>query len=145
MAGPFYVEPGVGNDGNDGLSWGADHAWATTQKAADTVAAGETCYFRGTETLSATELREFHWLLRSTAYGPRAAWPYGRYYNDGRLRGFGNRWPAARGGRGGFGRGIPMRGARGYAGRGVPMRGMRGGLGWNTRPGRYPDGLEPEG
>jgi len=53
MAGPYYVEPAVGNDSNAGTSWGAGNAWATLQKAVDTVAAGETVYCRGTESISA--------------------------------------------------------------------------------------------
>jgi hypothetical protein len=77
------------------------------------------------ETLSATELREFHWLLRETAYGLRAGRPYGRYY-DGRMRGLRDRRPA-------------FDGRRGFSGRGRPVRGMRGGMGWDTRPGWRPD------
>lgn len=96
------------------------------------------------ETLSATELREFHWLLRGTTYGPGAGRPYGRFYSDGRMRRFADRWPAAGGTRGFGGGGRPMRGARGYVGRDVPMRGVRGGMGWSTRPGWRFDGSNPQ-
>lgn len=41
MAGPYYVDGAVGNDGNAGTSPGAGNAWATVQKAADTAVAGE--------------------------------------------------------------------------------------------------------
>jgi len=46
MAGPFYVDGAVGNDGNAGTSEGAGNAWATMQKAADTAAAGEIVYIK---------------------------------------------------------------------------------------------------
>jgi hypothetical protein len=37
----YYVQPGTGNDGNLGTSAGAGNSWATTQKALDTVIAGD--------------------------------------------------------------------------------------------------------
>lgn len=46
-----YVDPAA-TGANDGTSWG--DAWITIQSAFDNVAAGETVYCRGTETLSAT-------------------------------------------------------------------------------------------
>ncbi len=79
------------------------------------------------ETLSASELREFHWLMRETAIGPRA-------------RGMGR---AMMGGRRGF-RGHYGRGVRGYNGQRAQMRGMRGGRRWDNRPGRHPDGYDPK-
>jgi len=54
MAGPFYLEPAVGNDGNAGTAWGAGNSWATLQKAFDTAAAGEIVYCKGTDILGAT-------------------------------------------------------------------------------------------
>jgi hypothetical protein len=36
----YYVDGAVGNDGNTGLAEGAGNAWATIQKAADTMTAG---------------------------------------------------------------------------------------------------------
>lgn len=95
-------------------------------------------------TLSATELREFHWLMRGAAYGPGVGRPYGRFYNDGRMRAFSDRWPAVGGGRGYYGRARPMLGTRGYTGRGVPMRGVRRGAGWYNQPGWRPDGFDPK-
>lgn len=79
------------------------------------------------ETLSAAELREFHWLLRETAVGPRAGRPMGRYMTGNGMWGPDNRGPAMRGGRGNFGRGMPMRGTRGYRDQRMPMRGVRPG------------------
>jgi hypothetical protein len=95
------------------------------------------------ETLSATQLREFHWLLRENAVGLGARRQLGGYMMGGRLGGaFGGKGFAMRGGRGNYGRGIPMRGARGYAGQRMPLRGTRGYDGWNVRPGwRYDDSL----
>ena len=72
------------------------------------------------ETLSARELREFHWLMRETAIGPRANRGMGRAMMGGR------------------------RGVRVYNGQRAPMRGMRGGRGWNNRPGWRPDGYDPK-
>ncbi len=82
------------------------------------------------ETLSASELRDFHWLLRETNVGARAGRPMGRYYNDGR-------------GRGGAYRGRAMRGGRGGFSRGAPMRGMSGG-GWDRRPRWRPNDIDPK-
>jgi len=50
VAGPYYVDGAVGNDGNDGLDEGAGHAWATIDKAMNTVAAGETVYVKASAT-----------------------------------------------------------------------------------------------
>lgn len=50
----YYVEPAVGNDSNAGTAWGAGNSWATIQKAYDTATAGDTCYCKGTETLTAS-------------------------------------------------------------------------------------------
>jgi len=80
------------------------------------------------ETLSASELREFHWLMRETAIGPRANRTMGRAMMGGR-----------RGSRGNYGRGV-----RGYNGQRAQMRGMRGGRGWDNRPGWRPDGYDPK-
>lgn len=51
----YYVNPSVGNDGNGGTHPTTD-AWATTQKAADTCIAGDTCGFvtGTTETVTGT-------------------------------------------------------------------------------------------
>lgn len=94
------------------------------------------------ETLSASELRDFHWLLRETAVGPRATRPLGRFFYDGRMRdgAYGRR--AIRGRRGGFRRDMPMRGMRGYADPRPPEWGMRGG-GWNA-PRWRPDDTDPQ-
>ena len=45
MAGPYYVDNANGSDGSDGLSEG--NAFATLEKAADTVLAGEIVYVQG--------------------------------------------------------------------------------------------------
>lgn len=50
MAGPYYVDPAA-TGSNNGSSW--THAWTSLQSAADTAAAGETVYCRGTELLAA--------------------------------------------------------------------------------------------
>lgn len=46
----YYVDPGAEGE-NDGTSW--DDAWISLQSAADTAAAGDTVYCRGTQNLSA--------------------------------------------------------------------------------------------
>ena len=46
----YYVDPGAEGE-NDGTSW--DDAWTSLQSAADTAAAGDTVYCRGTQNLSA--------------------------------------------------------------------------------------------
>jgi hypothetical protein len=46
----YYVDPGAAGD-NNGTSW--THAWTSLQSAADTAAAGDTVYCRGTQNLSA--------------------------------------------------------------------------------------------
>lgn len=56
MATTYYVEPGVGNDGNAGTNWGAGNSWATFQKAADTATAGDTVYLKGAGTNAAESL-----------------------------------------------------------------------------------------
>lgn len=48
----YYVDGAVGNDANAGTSEGSGNAWATIQKAADTVAAGDTVYVKATGTYS---------------------------------------------------------------------------------------------
>ncbi len=95
------------------------------------------------ETLSASELREFHLLLWETTVGLWAGRPMGRYYNDGRGRfgAYGGR--PMRGGRGGYCRGMPMRGMRWYDGQQPPMRGIRGTGRWDSRPGWRPDDNDP--
>lgn len=50
MAGPYYVDPAASGN-NNGSDW--TNAWTSLQSALDTVAAGEICYCRGTQTLSA--------------------------------------------------------------------------------------------
>lgn len=58
----YYVDTAVGNDSNAGTSEGSGNAWATIQKAADTVVAGDTVYIKAsgnynetvTETTNAT-------------------------------------------------------------------------------------------
>ena len=78
------------------------------------------------ETLSATELRDFHWMLRETAVGARAGRPMG-----------GNMM----GGRGDFRRGAPMRGGRGYSDQRMPMHGTRR---RGARPGWRFDDIDPK-
>lgn len=50
MAGPYYVDVAVGDDGNAGTSEGAGNAWQTLAKAADTVAAGEKVWVKASGT-----------------------------------------------------------------------------------------------
>ena len=88
------------------------------------------------ETLSATELREFHWMLRETAVGPRAGHRTGGYM-------MGDRAGGMRGGRGFARRGVPMRDGRGYSDRRMPMRGTRGVAGRPARPGWRFDNIDP--
>lgn len=90
------------------------------------------------ETLSATELREFHWMLRETAIGPRAARRPVGYMMGGRgfVRG---------GGRGNFGPGTPMRDGRGFYDYRRPIRGARGFAGRGARPGWRFDDINPNG
>ena len=107
-------------------------------------------------TLSATELREFHWLLRETAVGSWAGRPMGPSAVQRGWWGPAGRGVGMRGGRGYFRQGRPMRGMRGSFRRGVPMRGMSGnfrrgmpmrgtgrGAGWGYWPRVRPDSLEP--
>lgn len=49
MAGPYYVDPAASGD-NNGSDWA--NAWTNVQSAFDTVAAGEICYLRGTQTFA---------------------------------------------------------------------------------------------
>jgi hypothetical protein len=96
------------------------------------------------ETLSATELREFHWMLRESAVGPRAGRRTGGYMMGGREGGVrGGRGFAQRGGRGDFRRGVPMRDGRGYSDRRRPMRGTPGFAGRGARPGWRFDDIDP--
>jgi len=96
------------------------------------------------ETLSATQLREFIWLMRENAVGLGAGRAMGGYMMGGRMGGaYGGRGFAMRGGRGSYGRGMPMRGARGYAGQRMPVRGARGYTRWDTRPGWPPNDIDP--
>ena len=46
----YYVDGAVGNDGNAGTSEGAGNAWATIQKAMDTVSPGDTVYVKASAT-----------------------------------------------------------------------------------------------
>lgn len=48
----YYVDGSVGNDGNAGTSEGAGNAWATIQKALDTVSAGDHVYIKASATYS---------------------------------------------------------------------------------------------
>jgi hypothetical protein len=48
----YYVDGAVGNDANAGTSEGAGNAWATIQKAMDTVAADDTVYVKASATYS---------------------------------------------------------------------------------------------
>ena len=50
MAGPYYVDGDVGNDGNLGTSEGAGNAWATIDHAMNQVAAGEIVYVKSSAT-----------------------------------------------------------------------------------------------
>ncbi len=96
------------------------------------------------QTLTATELRDFYWLMRGAAATGWAGRPMNRSMTGGRAWG-GCGWrQGMRGGRGYYGRGAPLRGTRGYAGRGIPMRDARGGMGWNTPPGWVPDEYYPK-
>jgi hypothetical protein len=96
------------------------------------------------ETLSATELQEFHWLLQGTAAGTWDGRPMrGSMMGRGRVGATGGRGIAMRGGRGPCGRGMYMRGGSGYAGQGVPMRGTRGYAGRGARPGWRFDDIDP--
>jgi hypothetical protein len=54
MAGPYYVDGAVGNDGNAGTSEGAGNAWATIDKAMNTIAAGEKCWVKASATYTET-------------------------------------------------------------------------------------------
>lgn len=96
------------------------------------------------QTLTATELRDFYWLMRGAAVGGWSDRPMNRYMTGGRAWGGYGLRQGMRGGRGYYGRGVPLRGTRGYAGRGIPMRGVRGGMGWNTPPGWIPDEYDPK-
>ena len=87
-------------------------------------------------TNNAAELREFHWMLRETAVGPRADRRMGGYMMGG--RGY-----ATRDGRGNFLRGRPMRSGRGFADRRTQMRGTRGFAGRGIRPGWRPNDIDP--
>jgi len=55
MAGPFYVDGDVGADGNAGTSEGVGNAWASLEKLADTIAAGEIGYVKSSITYTATD------------------------------------------------------------------------------------------
>ena len=88
------------------------------------------------ETLSATELRDFHWMMRETAVGPWA----GRRMGGNMM---GGRGSAQRGGRGDFRRGARMRDGRGYSDRRMPMRGARGSTGRGASPGWRFDDIDP--
>ena len=93
------------------------------------------------ETLSATELQEFHWLLQGAAIGTWDGRPMGGYMmGGGRWGARGGRGYAMRGGRGPCGRGMYMRGGRGFVGQRTPMRGYTG---WRTRPGWRPNDIDP--
>ena len=48
----YYVDGAVGNDGNAGTSEGAGNAWATIQKALDTVVADDIVYVKASATYS---------------------------------------------------------------------------------------------
>lgn len=51
----YYVDVAVGDDGNLGTSPGAGNAWASFEKAADTVAAGDTVYVKASGVYSAQD------------------------------------------------------------------------------------------
>lgn len=51
MGSTYYVDPAAGGS-NNGTSW--THAWTSVQSAFDTAVAGDVCYCRGTQTVSAT-------------------------------------------------------------------------------------------
>lgn len=50
MAGPYYVDGAVGSDDNDGDAPGEGNAWATIDKAMNTVAAGEKVWVKASAT-----------------------------------------------------------------------------------------------
>jgi hypothetical protein len=50
VAGPYYVDGAVGDDANAGTSEGAGNAWATVDKAMNTVAAGEKVWVKASAT-----------------------------------------------------------------------------------------------
>ena len=44
----YYVDGAIGNDGNDGLAEGSSNAWATIDKAMNTVIAGDKVWVKAT-------------------------------------------------------------------------------------------------
>ena len=94
------------------------------------------------ETLSATELSEFYWLMQETGVDPWFDRPMRGYTMGGRGRMGGAMYggPGTGWGRGPCGRGMYMRGMRGYAGQRTPMRGYAG---RGTRPGWRPNDINP--
>lgn len=50
MAGPYYVDGAVGDDGNAGTAPGVGNAWATIDKAMNTVVAGEKVWIKASAT-----------------------------------------------------------------------------------------------
>jgi len=59
MAGPFYIDSAVGDDGNAGTSEGVGNAWQTIQKGADTVASGEICHIKASSNYVITAQIDF--------------------------------------------------------------------------------------
>lgn len=102
MAGPYYVDGAVGNDANAGTSEGAGNAWATIQKAEDTLASGEKVWIKASATYSedvtlktnGTATGAITWEGYSTTIGDNGRFTIGAAaigINDGALTGSGFR------------------------------------------------------
>ena len=80
MAGPFHVDVTTGNDGDDGLSEG--NAWATLEKAADTLAAGELCHVKGSADYIVPDTGDVNCVMEITIAGTGGAPIVYRGYTD---------------------------------------------------------------